>query len=298
MRIVRKDSYFYLRHTYRKDGKIVTKERYLGKEIPKNIEEIKQELRQESQKVLYDKLEKIRASFQLEWKRLPESARRRENEEIAIAFTYNTNAIEGSTITLEETREILVEQIAPNKPLKDIRETEAHAKVFLKMLDNLNSASSRTGKIAGSQFFHKREKISKELLLKWHKEIFGETKPDIAGRYRDFLVRVGTYVAPDWQDVEALMKALVKFVNEAKMNPVELAGKAHYRFEKIHPFGDGNGRIGRLLMNHILWYNSYPMLIIEYAKRSSYYKALRRGEDGFANYFIRRYLTVHKKRYL
>ena len=138
MRIVRKDSYFYLRHTYRKDGKIVTKERYLGKEIPKNIEEIKQELRQESQKVLNDKLEKIRASFQLEWKRLPESARRRENEEIAIAFTYNTNAIEGSTITLEETREILVEQIAPNKPLKDIRETEAHAKVFLKMLDNLN----------------------------------------------------------------------------------------------------------------------------------------------------------------
>ena len=298
MRIVRKDSYFYLRHTYRKDGKIVTKERYLGKEIPKNIEEIKQELRQESQKVLYDKLEKIRASFQLEWKRLPESARRRENEEIAIAFTYNTNAIEGSTITLEETREILVEQIAPNKPLKDIRETEAHAKVFLKMLDNLNSASSRTGKIAGSQFFHKREKISKELLLKWHKEIFGETKPDIAGRYRDFLVRVGTYVAPDWQDVEALMKALVKFVNEAKMNPVELASRAHYRFEKIHPFGDGNGRIGRLLMNHILWHSGYPMLIIEYAKRSSYYKALRRGEDGFANYFIRRYLTVHKKRYL
>ena len=298
MRIVRKDSYFYLRHTYRKDGKIVTKERYLGKEIPKNIEEIKQELGQESQKVLYNKLEKIRASFQLEWKRLPESARRRENEEIAIAFTYNTNAIEGSTITLEETREILVEQIAPNKPLKDIRETEAHAKVFLKMLDNLNSASSRTRKIAGSQFFHKREKISKELLLKWHKEIFGETKPDIAGRYRDFLVRVGPYIAPDWQDVEALMKALVKFVNEAKMNPVELAGKAHYRFEKIHPFGDGNGRIGRLLMNHILWYNSYPMLIIEYAKRSSYYKALQRGEDGFANYFIRRYLTVHKKRYL
>jgi Fic family protein len=277
MRIVKKGSYFYLRHTFRKDGQIVTRERYLGKEIPKNIEGIKQELRRESRKVLFDKLEKIRDNFQFEWKRLPASAKDREKEEISITFTYNSNAIEGSTITLEETREILVEQTAPNKPLKDIRETEAHAKVFLKMLD-------------------KREKISKELLLRWHKEIFGETKPDIAGRYRDFLVRVGPYIAPDWQDVGDLMKDLIKFVNEAKLNPVELAGRAHYKFEKIHPFGDGNGRIGRLLMNHILWHSGYPMLIIEYAKRKSYYKAFPKGEEHFLNYFIRRYLTVHKKR--
>jgi len=277
MRIIKKDDYYYLKHSFRKDGKVITREKYLGRKIPKNIQEIRQELLKESQKSLYIKLEKIRASFQQEWKRCPESAKQREEEEIAIAFTYNTNAIEGSTITLEETREIIVDKTAPNKPLKDIWETEAHFKTFLEML-------------------RKPEKISKEILLKWHKNIFGETKPDIAGRFRDFSVRVGPYRAPDWQDVEDLMKDFFKFVKETKLNPVELSARAHYKFEKIHPFGDGNGRIGRLIMNHVLWHSGYPMIIIEYIKRKSYYKALQRSEEGFVNYFLRRYLNVHEKR--
>ena len=79
------------------------------------------------------------------------------------------------------------------------------------------------------------------------------------------------------------------------MHPIELAGRMHYRFEKIHPFGDGNGRIGRLLMNSILWKSGYPMLIIEYKKRKAYYKALEKDEGGFLQYFIRTYVKVHKK---
>jgi len=277
-----KTEYFYLQHSFRKNGKVVTKELYLGKDIPKNIEGIKEKIMLETKKALLNKLEKIKSSFQKEWKRYPESAKEKELHEIAIAFTYNTNAIEGSTITLEETRQILEDKIAPNKPLRDIRETESHAKVFLEMLKTT-------------------EKISKKLLLKWHKDIFGETKPDIAGRFRNYLVRVGIYIAPDWQDLEKLMEQLIKFVNESKLNgsklnPVELAARAHYRFEKIHPFGDGNGRIGRLVMNYILWNSDYPMLITEYKNRKSYYKALQRNEEGFVSYFIRRYITVHKKR--
>ena len=157
MRLIKKNDYYYLKHSFRKNGKVITKERYLGREIPKNIEEIKQDLQKESQKLLYVKLEKIQTSFQQEWKRYPESAKQREEEEIAIDFTYNTNAIEGSTITLEETREIIIDKIAPNKSLKDIRETEAHFKTFLEML-------------------RKPEKISKELLLRWHKDLFEETR--------------------------------------------------------------------------------------------------------------------------
>lgn len=274
-----KSEYFYLQHSFRKDGKIVTIEKYLGKKIPENIEEIKKEFGKKGQKVLYEKLEKIRENFQKEWKKYPETIKKKEKEEIAIAFTYNTNAIEGSTITLEESREIIHDKIAPNKPLKDIKETEAHAKVFLQMLEKI-------------------EKISNELLLRWHKEIFGETKSDIAGKFRDYPVRIWNHVAPDWQDVKNLMNKLIKFYNEnGKINAVELAARIHYKFEKIHPFGDGNGRIGRLIMNHILWHNCYPMLIIEYKKRNSYYKALQKDEERFVNYFIRQYLTVHKKRY-
>ena len=281
MRVIKRkkgnEEYFYLQHSFRKGKKVVTKEVYLGKEIPENIEEIKEKLRHESKKELYEKLERIKESFQEEWGKIPESVREKEKEEIAIAFTYNSNAIEGSTITLEEAREIIHDKIAVNKPIKDIKETEAHSKLFLKILD-------------------KKEKLSKNLLLRWHKEIFEQTKQDIAGRFRDYLVRVGEYLAPDWQDVEGLMNQFIKSTNKEKLNPAELAARAHYKFEKIHPFGDGNGRIGRLIMNYILWHNKYPMLIIEYKKRRSYYKALQKDEEKFVDYFLRRYLSVHKKR--
>ena len=281
MRVIKRkkgsEEYYYLQHSFRKDKKVVTRELYLGKTIPDNIEEAKAKLMVEAKEQLNKKLETIGNLFQKEWARIPESAKEKELKEIAIAFTYNTNAIEGSTITLEEARLILEDKIAPNRPLKDIRETESHAKVFSIML--------RTG-----------EKISKDLLLKWHKDLFESTKPDIAGRFRDYLVRVGSYAAPDWREIEELMEQLIVFVNESRLNPVELAARAHYMFEKTHPFGDGNGRVGRLLMNHILWKRGYPMLIIEYNRREPYYKALERTEGGFVNHFIRRYLAVHKKR--
>jgi len=281
MRIIKrkknKKEYFYLQDSFRKGKKIITKEKYLGKKIPKNIEEIKKKLNEDKEEIINEKLRKIKENFQKEWKYYPNSIKEKEKEEIAISFTYNTNAIEGSTITLEEVREITQDKIAPNKSLKDIKETEAHYKIFLDMLN-------------------KKEKVTNNVLLKWHKEIFENTKEDIAGKYRDYLVRVGDYIAPDWQDVKNLMNQFIKFLNEEKVNPIKLAAKTHYKFEKIHPFGDGNGRIGRLIMNHIIWHNNYPMLIIEYKKRKSYYKALQKDEEGFVNYFLRRYLAVHKKR--
>ena len=271
--------YFYLKHSYRKNNKIITKEKYLGVEIPKNIKEIESKFAEEFQKDINTKLELIKKHFQTEWKRLPKSVKEKELEEISIAFTYNTNAIEGSTITLEEAREIIHDKISPNKPIREVKEAEAHSKTFLHML--------------------KEKEITNDLLLRWHKDIFGEIKQDIAGKYRNYLVRVSNYLAPDWQDVNKMMDELIKFIrNKKRVNPVELSARAHYKFEKIHPFGDGNGRIGRLVMNHILWCNGYPMIIIEYKKRRSYYKALQKDEDYFVKYFIRRYLAIHKKRIL
>ena len=228
MRVITKKKgnkdYYYLQHSYRKGKKVITKEKYLGMEIPKNVDEIKGEFSRELKKDLYKKLEKIRVHFQSEWKRIPKSVQEKEKEQISIAFTYNSNAIEGSTITLNEVREIILDKIAPNKPIRDIKETEMHNKVFLDMLN-------------------KKEKVSHELLLEWHKEIFGETKPDIAGKYRNYLVRVGSYIAPHWNEIKPTMSQIIEFVNKSKLNPVELAARAHYTFESIHPFGDGNGRI-------------------------------------------------------
>ena len=281
MRIIKRKKgnkeYFYMQHSFRKKGRVITREKYVGSKLPKDIDKIKEEFSRELKLDLYNRLEQIKKNFQENWKKMPKSAREKELQEISIAFTYNTNAIEGSTITLEEVREIVEDKIAPKKPIRDVKEADTHNKVFLNMLK-------------------KKEKITNELFLKWHQDIFGETKSDISGKYRNYLVRIGSYIAPDWKKVKPLMNELIGFVNKSKLSHVELAAKAHYKFESIHPFGDGNGRIGRLLMNHILWHAGYPMLIIEYKKRKSYYNAFPKGQSKFVEYFMRRYLKVHKNR--
>lgn len=285
MRIIkrkkRKRVYFYLQHSFREGKKVMTKEKYLGKNIPQNIEatslEFKKTFIKQKQSKFFKSSEKIKNRFQEEWQRYPTSMKEKLFEQVAIAFTYNTNAIEGSRITLKETRELIEHKIAPNKPINDIKESEKHVKVFLEML-------------------RKKERLNQKLILKWHNELFGETKPDIAGKFRTYFVTVGGYITPDWRKVKSMMNHLINFYNKNKkqMNPVEIAARLHYKFEKIHPFGDGNGRVGRLLMNHVLWHNKYPIIIIEYKKRTAYYKALR-NEEQFLNYFIRLYLKIHKK---
>lgn len=283
MRVIQRqkgtNSYYYLQHSYRRDSKIITKERYLGKEIPQNIKELEKKLLQETQEnFIINKLEAIRINFQKVWEAYPPSARERELQEMAINFTYNTNAIEGSQITEEETRTLLIDQIAPNRPIRDIKETEAHSKLFYQMLET-------------------NEIISKELILKWHYDLLNGSKPDIAGRYRMWQVMVGSYQPPDASKIEKQMNLLFDFINSSTMNPVDTAIRAHYIFVKIHPFGDGNGRIGRLLMNYILWKNGYPMFVTENTKKQAYYEALNKTEEGFRNYLMRRYIATYRKKY-
>ncbi|MBR9701190.1 Fic family protein [Candidatus Woesearchaeota archaeon] len=278
MRVTKKHGAHYLQHSFRKQGKIVTKEKYLGKHVPKAIENIKEIFLRECRKeAFYDTFDSIRTAYREEWQKYPSSIKEKILQELSIDFTYNTNAIEGSTITLEETRELLEKEIAPNKPLRDVKEAEQHAKLFREILSKEISLTQKT-------------------LLDWHAKLFTETKPDIAGSLREYRVRVGPYVAPDWQDLPELLKEFFIYVKKSKeLHAIERAARIHYRFEKIHPFGDGNGRIGRLITNYVLWKEKYPLLIIEYKKRKSYYNALKKDEDAFVQYFIRRYFAVHKK---
>ena len=279
MQIVQKKGYYYLIHTFRKSGKPTYREIYLGTTVPNDIELIKEVfLRKILNEEAFVKLEKIRKHFKEQWKRYPETVKKKILLDFSIDFTYNTNAIEGSKITKEETQEILEKRIAPNKPLPDILETIAHSKVFFSALNE-------------------KKALSGNLILKWHNELFKETKPDIAGKIRDYLVRVGDYRAPDWQDVPKLFKEFFAWhgKNKKVMHTLEFAARAHYKFEKIHPFGDGNGRVGRLIIAHILKNGGYPVLIIEYKRKKSYYHALGKTENDFVNYLIKRYLSRHKE---
>jgi len=279
MNIVKHKDYYYLAHSFRKEGKVVHREKYLGKKIAENIEEVKERfLRECMEESIIKKLKSIKKRFLNEWKSYPESVKKEVLIDLSINFTYNTNAIEGSTITLHETEDIIRRKIAPNKPLRDVQETINHSKVFFKVLNA------------------KKEISAKDILL-WHKEVFSDTKPDIAGKLRDYLVRVGSYTAPDWQDIGKLIKEFFLWYGEKKkiINPIELAARTHYKFEKIHPFGDGNGRIGRLIIAYILRSNTYPLLIIEHKKRKAYYRALGKTENDFVSYFMRAYVSAHKR---
>ena len=279
MNIVKRGSFYYLAHSFRKGGRVMYREKYLGKQLPHDIEELKEAfLRKCLAEEAFKKLDRIKKNFAAEWSKYPESIKKKILTDFAIDFTYNTNAIEGSTLTLEDTEEVIRHKIAPNKPIADVQETLNHARIFFSV-------------------FNEKKDIALSMLLQWHLGLFKDTKPDIAGKLREYLVRVGDYRAPDWQDVPALINDFFSFYNKNQktMHAVELAARAHYKFEKIHPFGDGNGRVGRLVIAYILKKKGYPLLIIEYKKRKSYYRALSRTENDFLAYFIRAYLSAHRK---
>ncbi|MFH1566172.1 MAG: hypothetical protein ABIB98_03185 [bacterium] len=124
--------YYYLVHSYREGKSVRKKQLYLGETIPKDIERKKKEFMQEfyKEKFLGD-LNKLRNGFNREYKAMPISAREKAKNTFAVKFTYNTQRIEGSTLSLKDTSKLLENGITPNsKPLKDVKEAESHKKVF------------------------------------------------------------------------------------------------------------------------------------------------------------------------
>ncbi|MEK6824191.1 MAG: hypothetical protein AABY06_04105 [Nanoarchaeota archaeon] len=132
-----KKKYYYLVHSFREGKKVRKKQYYLGDSIPKNIEEEKKKFIQEFYKERFIKnLDKIKQKFSKEYKSLPESAKEKSRENFAIKFTYNTQKIEGSTLTLKETANLLEYGITPSsKSIRDVKEAEAHKKVFFEMIN-------------------------------------------------------------------------------------------------------------------------------------------------------------------
>ena len=279
------NSYFYLEHSFRKNGKVEKKELYLGKEIPKNIEKIKREFISEiyNEKWL-NKLNKIKENYSKEQKKTPDSAKEKEMENFMIKFTYNTQRIEGSKLTLRDTANLLEKGETPKKPLRDIKEAEAHKKVFYNMLKYSKD-------------------LNLQIILQWNKLLLLETKTDIAGKIRNHGVAISgsKFTPPLAIELEVLLKEFFDWhnKNKNKLHPVMLSALVHLKFVTIHPFSDGNGRISRLMMNFILNKNGFPMLDIPYKNRNSYYTALERSqvkkdEKIFLQWFFKRYLQEYK----
>lgn len=202
---------------------------------------------------------------------LPTAAVRRLNEQLTVEWIYNSNAIEGSTLTLRETQLILEQGITIGG--KSLRE---HFEVV-----NHQEAITLVESLAAQQ-----EPISAFHVRQLHALVLAKIDDENAGKYRDVPVRIlgaDHEPAPPW-DVAAQMDDWAAWVQaqEGVMEPVALAALAHHRLVAVHPFIDGNGRTARLIMNLSLLRAGYPPAIIARVNRRQYYRVLAQADGGNA----------------
>lgn len=286
-KVFKGQSYYYLQHSIRNGTRVLKKEIYLGRKIPSNIEQIKKSFLDDIyRKRWYADVDKIKHKFSKEQKAMPKSVREKQLQNFVTKFTYDTQRIEGSTLTHMETAALLERGITPKgKPFRDAQEAEAHRDLFYELLKS-------------------KKELSLQLVLKWHWKLFEKTKPDMAGKIRKYQVAISgsKFIPPSPIEVFPMLTEFFQWYNKNKntLHPVELAALAHLKFVTIHPFGDGNGRISRLITNFILNTKNYPMLDIAYEARNSYYNALERSQikkvdTTFLMWFVKKYLKEYKR---
>jgi len=186
-------------------------------------------------------------------------------DQFTLSFTYHTNRIEGSTLTEDETRAILFDNIAlPNKDIVEQLEVKNHQAAWRYLLNYLAGPPSN---------------INEKLILKLHSILMNGIKDD-AGSYRKHRVRiVGAYVpTASYLKVPRLMKKMVKNINRQNKDIIIHVAGAHSRFEQIHPFSDGNGRVGRLILQGMLLLKNLPPAIIKQEKKRVYHSCLRKSQ--------------------
>ncbi|MBS3105282.1 Fic family protein [Candidatus Woesearchaeota archaeon] len=289
-----KDYYNYLKISVRLRDKVRTKTiAYLGKgnihknkakrifeRFKKNADEVKQktleELKLESvdinKEILSEqqlnKLKQIENSFNKKLKILDKETLKDMYNDFITLFVFNTNAIEGNTLTLRDTDLLLNKNITPSgKSLREIN-------------DHLNS------KDTFNFMLEKKPKINHETIIKIHSLLMKNIDKRI-GYYRIHNVRVfgATFEASPAEFVRIDMNILLKWFRKEKnrLHPLILASAFHHKFENIHPFYDGNGRTGRMLLNLILINNKMPPLIVPDAQRKRYYNALSEADNTELN---------------
>lgn len=179
---------------------------------------------------------------------------------------YNSNAIENSTLTLNETEKILLEMaVSRDVSVREVFE----AKNLARVVGYIREKS-------------RQSEINRETLLFLHKMLIGGIDENIAGRFRakGEYVRVGTYVAPAPEHVERMIDAtLLEYSSNHSVYFLEKIASFHLDFETIHPFCDGNGRIGRVIINYQLGQLGFPVIIVRDKEKKEYYGAFDEYRD-------------------
>ncbi len=182
----------------------------------------------------------------------------RLNEEFIVEYTYNSNAIEGNTLTLRETDLVLRGLTVDNKPLKDHMEAVGHKEAFDFVSD----------------LVRKKEPISEKIIKQIHYLVLADKKED-RGVYRKVPVHIMGAKHEPVQPylIEPKMEQLLQDFEKNDEHIITKLARFHIEFEGIHPFIDGNGRTGRLLINLELMKAGYPPIDIKFTDRLAYYNA-------------------------
>jgi Fic family protein len=192
-------------------------------------------------------------------------------EQFELEMTYNSNAIEGNSLTLKETFWVVKEGLTiKGKPLKDHLEAKNHSEALDFLYEVIAEGNKNT--------------ISEHLIKQLHQLVVKESQSDIAGKYRDGDVYISgaDHKPPSFFDVPVLMGDLMNWLRKSqkKHHVIELAALLHHKLANIHPFWDGNGRVSRLVMNILILEAGYPLGVILKNDRKRYYRVLAEADKG------------------
>ncbi|PIY94091.1 MAG: cell filamentation protein Fic [Candidatus Levybacteria bacterium CG_4_10_14_0_8_um_filter_35_23] len=188
-------------------------------------------------------------------------------DEVEISeIVYNSNAIENSTLTLKETEKILLEmEVSKEVSLREVFE----AKNLARVVEYIRIKSSEN-------------ELSREMILLLHQMLMNNINDEFVGRFRlkGEYVKVGLYIAPAPEKLEKIIEEILnEYANEYDKYFLDKIAKFHLDFENTHPFVDGNGRIGRVLMNFQLQRLGFPNVIIRNIEKQNYYNAFNMYRD-------------------
>lgn len=289
-KLIKQEEYYYFEYGLRIDNKKYTFTKYLGLELPDNLKERmksyfddiamfiieRSNLNDYFFKENYVHIEKAKFRYVLLNHELFTRELRLFRTLFYILFVLNSNRSEGSKITQNDIEKIMTRKIKPDTII---------GKEILNSIEAINFS------------FSDEMKWNSKSIKKIHKLLFDEIYPMTAGKYKKVDNVVNNNPTTKWQDVSKEIKNLLEWlrINKKKMYPPQLALEFHWRFESIHPFEDGNGRVGRILLNSLLVETGYAPVIYFTDNHKSYCNALDLAIKGKKRQLAKHYIESIKK---